>query len=270
MDSGNDISISRYKTRYGMNIHTHGNYFELEYVISGDCRQNIQNESYEFSRGDIALLKSGSCHEFFTTNELEIFKMVIKPELLPEIYNQYSHEFNQASIIHLPSNEVRRVENILFTIEKEFNMQNEFFLEVISGYLEILFTLLIRINHMDKKTDKKLPLIDFKLILSYIENNLNTVTPSSVAVHSGYNIPYFSKLFKKHVGSNLSEYINQRKLEKAQKMLIESNKSIENIGYDVGFNHKSYFYRVFKRYYGVTPEEYRKANDISKRNNDKS
>ena len=89
---------------------------------------------------------------------------------------------------------------------------------------------------------------------------MKTVTPSAVAAYTGYNFPYFSKLFKRNVGQNLSEYINLRKLETAQKMLIETEKSIENIGYEVGFNHKSYFHRVFKRYFGVTPEEYRSAN----------
>ena len=74
-----------------------------------------------------------------------------------------------------------------------------------------------------------------------------------------YNFPYFSKLFKKHMGCNLSEYINLTKLDVASKMLSNTDKRIENIGYEVGFNNKSYFYRVFKRYYGVTPEEYRKS-----------
>ena len=133
-------------------------------------------------------------------------------------------------------------------------------------YLDVLFSLFIRIIRTKDENDNKNDLsIDFKRIFAYIEKNIKTVTPSSVAEFSCYNFPYFSKLFKKHVGCNLSEYINKKRLEMASALLLESEKSIENIGYEVGFNHKSYFHRVFKRYYGVTPEEYRKAEKTYKK-----
>lgn len=265
MESDKKIAISRYKTGYGMNVHTHTN-FEIEYVLSGSYHQNFKNGSLECSRGSIILFKPDSRHEFTASNEVEIFKIQIKPNLMPQIYNTYVDEFAGTTLIRIPPNEVRRIEGLLLSIEKEFNMQNEFFLEVISGYLDILFTLLIRINHLNSNDYRKNTSIDFEAVLSYIENNLKTVTPNSVATFSGYNFPYFSKIFKRNIGRNLSEYINIRKLEVAQALLVETAKSIENIGYEVGFNHKSYFHRIFKRYYGVTPEEYRNANsDINKR-----
>ena len=119
---------------------------------------------------------------------------------------------------------------------------------------------MIRFHTTSKNGEIKASNVDFKSIIAYIEKNLKTVTPSAVASYSGYNFPYFSKLFKKHTGRNLSEYINLLKLEVASKMLSESNKRIETIGYEVGFNNKSYFYRVFKKHYGVTPEEYRRSS----------
>lgn len=258
IEKGKNISFSRYKTMYGVNIHTHL-YFEIEYVLNGKCYQAFQNESYEFTRGDVALFKPESRHRYQTSGELEVLRLKINPDFIPQIYNLYADNFDEANIIHLPPNEVLRVENILQMIEKEFNDKNEFYSEVISGYLDVLFALLIRINNFSKEEDIKTVNVDFKSIVSYIEKNLKTVTPSTVAMYSGYNFPYFSKLFKKHMGCNLSEYINLTKLDVASKMLSNTDKRIENIGYEVGFNNKSYFYRVFKRYYGVTPEEYRKS-----------
>ncbi|MBE6779893.1 MAG: helix-turn-helix domain-containing protein [Ruminococcaceae bacterium] len=265
VESEKQIAINRYGTRYGMNIHSH-DYFEMEYIISGKCRQNFKRVSNEFSRGDVALFKVESRHEIYAYDEVEVFRVVIKPDFLPKIYEQYASEFKAEAIVRLPPNEISRVENLLFSIEKEFNAQNEFYMEAIAGYLEVLFTLLIRINHMNTKNEKTSSTIDYKLVLSYIEKNLRTVTPSSVAAYLGYNFPYFSKSFKRFFGKNLSEFINLKKLETAQKLLAETDKSIGVIGEEVGFNHKSYFHRIFKRYYGVTPEEYRKSNsDLKKK-----
>ena len=238
IEKGKNISLSRYKTQYGINIHTHL-YFEVEYVLRGSCYQTIQNESYEFSRGDIAFFKPESRHKYHTSSELEILRLKIEPDFIPQIYKNYADKFDSANIIHLPPNEVVRIENILLMIEKEFNNKNEFFSEVIFGYLEIFFALLIRINNSDKNATNRNSNVDFKSIISYIEKNIKTVTPSSVALYFGYNSPYFSKLFKRHMGCNLSEYINRSKLEIATKFLSDTNKRIENIGYEVGFNNKS-------------------------------
>ncbi len=259
MESDKNIAVSRYKTSYGMNLHTH-DFFEIEYALTGKCSQVFKNDSNEFGRGDVVLFKPNSRHEFYALSELEILRIVIKPKMLPQIYYDNQEAFDMMNIYRLPPSEVRRVENILFEIEKEFNTQNDYHLEVIRACLEIFFAVLLRVKDVIEIIEQKESLIDFKVFLTYIENNLTTVTPSSVAAYSGYNFPYFSKLFKKNVGTNLSEYINSKKLERATKLLKDTTKSIEEIVFDVGFNHKSYFHRIFKRYYGVTPEEYRKYN----------
>lgn len=264
MESDKHIAVSRYKTSYGMNLHTHS-YFEIEYAIVGKCSQILKNDSYEFGRGDLALFKPNSRHEFYALNELEMLRIVVKPEMLPKIYYDNQDVFDMMRIYRLPPSEIRRVENLLFEIEKEYNAQNDYYLEVIRACLEVFFAILLRIKDTIGFNEQNESLIDFKIFIAYIEKNLTTVTPNSVAVYSGYTFPYFSKLFKKNVGTNLSEYINQKRLERATKLLTDTTKCIEEIVYEVGFNHKSYFHRIFKRYFGVTPEEYRKSKTITKK-----
>ena len=264
MESDKHVEVSRYKTLYGMNLHRH-DYFEIEYATIGKCTQIFKNDSYEFGRGDLALFKPNSRHEFYALSEIEMLRIVIKPEMLPQIYYDNQDVFDEMYVYRLPPSEVVRIENILFEIEKEFNSQNDYFLEIIRGCLEVFFAILLRVKDKVQHIEQNDSLIDFKVFLTYIENNLTTVTPSSVAAYSGYNFPYFSKLFKKNVGTNLSEYINYKKLDRATKLLTNTTKCIEEIVYNVCFNHKSYFHRIFKRYYGVTPEEYRKSNATIKK-----
>ena len=71
---------------------------------------------------------------------------------------------------------------------------------------------------------------------------------------------YFSKLFKQETGENYVEYLNKVRIGNAKKMLSESDVSIKEICYSVGFSDPNYFSRAFKKYEGVTPSEFKDAN----------
>ncbi len=65
------------------------------------------------------------------------------------------------------------------------------------------------------------------------------------------------KFFKKHIGMTSIEYINNYRLEKASALLSSTDKSIMEISLDVGFNSVSYFNKLFKNKYKLTPKEFR-------------
>lgn len=68
---------------------------------------------------------------------------------------------------------------------------------------------------------------------------------------------YLSKLFYKETGTNIQEYINEFRIGKATNLLIYSNDSISSISESVNFHSQSYFGKIFKKYKGITPKEYR-------------
>ncbi len=72
---------------------------------------------------------------------------------------------------------------------------------------------------------------------------------------------YFSRLFKKEVGKNFTEYITEIRMIKARKMLLCTNFNINEIGEMVGIQNPSYFSNQFKRYYGVSPKAVRENRD---------
>ena len=65
-------------------------------------------------------------------------------------------------------------------------------------------------------------------------------------------------MFKESTGINISEYVNRLRVEMAKTALQFTDKSITDIGYEVGFSDTAYFTRMFKKCIGVTPKEYRK------------
>jgi YesN/AraC family two-component response regulator len=68
---------------------------------------------------------------------------------------------------------------------------------------------------------------------------------------------YFCKLFKKATGLNFTEYVSRLRIEKAKNLLLNPNLRVSEIAYEVGFQSLTHFNRVFKKFIGQSPTEYR-------------
>ena len=68
---------------------------------------------------------------------------------------------------------------------------------------------------------------------------------------------YFSKLFKEETGENFVEYVTGRRMERAKQLLKIPDKSIKEICAEVGYSDPNYFSRIFRKYQGVSPTEYK-------------
>ncbi|CAH8719788.1 response regulator transcription factor [Paenibacillus thiaminolyticus] len=74
-----------------------------------------------------------------------------------------------------------------------------------------------------------------------------------------YNINpvYLGQLFQKEVQSTFSDYLNKTRIKMAKEMLVNTNQRMTDIASNVGYWDKSYFYKQFRKYVGVSPKEYR-------------
>ncbi|QSB08549.1 helix-turn-helix transcriptional regulator [Lysinibacillus fusiformis] len=94
--------------------------------------------------------------------------------------------------------------------------------------------------------------------IHFIENELYgdlTLDQLSAICHISPN--YLSSLFKKEVGTSFSEYIQQQRIDEAKKLLTFTNYPILDIGSLLNFTDQSYFIKVFKKFTGITPKQYR-------------
>lgn len=78
-----------------------------------------------------------------------------------------------------------------------------------------------------------------------------------IAQHVGISRCYFSRCFKIYSGYSLTEYINRKRVQKAEKMLKETDKSITEISMECGYGSVRNFNRVYKRLTGDIPQNYR-------------
>lgn len=93
----------------------------------------------------------------------------------------------------------------------------------------------------------------------YIRKHLNeAIELEKLAEISCLSKDHFIRLFKKELGTTPLQYINQKKIEKAQLLLITEELAVKEIAFQLAFEDYSYFNRLFKKITGVTPQEYRR------------
>ena len=95
-------------------------------------------------------------------------------------------------------------------------------------------------------------------ILQYIEENYrNPLSLEELAEKSFYNPSYFSRIFKELYGKTLTEYITEKRINEAVKLLEDTSISIEDVCHKIGYSDKKHFYKVFKQKMKLTPGQYR-------------
>jgi len=104
-----------------------------------------------------------------------------------------------------------------------------------------------------------------------LENYTRKISLQEIADIAGLSAPYFSTIFKEEMGENLSKYLNRLRVERASRLLLETNMSLAEIAGSCCFEDQSWFSKIFKAYTGISPGKYRNQGggmirDISKNN----
>ena len=100
---------------------------------------------------------------------------------------------------------------------------------------------------------------NIKQVLKEVELRYGeSLTIREMAELCGYSPSHFMRVFRQHMGASFVEYLNDYRLIMASHQLAHGKESISEIAQHSGFDQTSYFNRLFKRKYGMTPKEYRK------------
>ncbi len=119
--------------------------------------------------------------------------------------------------------------------------------EIVETFSECMFP------HLSSKNNDCI-----KKAISYISEHFNApLTLEEVAAHVHLHPAYFSTLFKNTTGTSFKNYLNNVRIEESKLLLSNTDYSIIDIAIAVGFEDQSYFSKVFKKYTGITPKQFR-------------
>ena len=123
--------------------------------------------------------------------------------------------------------------------------------------VELMVTLQYHMQEIDKNYSHT---IEDKMqrILIYIKEHYEEeISLEEVAKREGISSRYLRKYFSEVMGISCIRYITKLRMERAKKLLWETNKNIITIAGEIGYENPQYFSRVFKKEEGITPKEYR-------------
>lgn len=272
MDAGKLIAIRPHTRFIGFPKHSH-NYIEMVYMCAGNTRHIINGDEVVLKKGEILLLNQNSTQEILSASEEDIAVNFI---ILPQFFDQTLQLMgDQESLIrdflvdclkstqsgvgylHFEVSDVlpiqNLVENLIWTISN--NQVNK---RCINQYtMAVLFLQLM--NHTDKIisgsnfANQELTLS----VLRYIEENYRSGELTELAEQLHYDIYWLSREIKKRTGNNFTELVQIKRLNHAAFLLKNTTLSISEIAIRVGYENSSYFHRIFREKYGMTPKKYR-------------
>lgn len=171
----------------------------------------------------------------------------------------YSLQNKGQSFMQLSTTEIKKIESLFYQWEKHKNILSitKYTYQLVEWY----FTKLIYFFDNNDNAHKLMPTEaqDLFSLQSHILNNLHESQLDLISLQNDFSTPInkLKQLFEKVYNLSIHEYFKTSKLKKAVELLLSTEKKVAEIAYEFGYANPSNFSDSFRRYYSLTPNEYR-------------
>lgn len=272
MEKGKVISVRPHPRFVDFPEHSH-DYIEMVYMCLGSTTHIINGKQVLLSEGELLFLGRGARHSIKRAGENDIaINFFILPQFFSSTLSSLGDEDTPLKrFIARALDESDRFNYLLFKVAGELPVQNliENLVFVLlndtnSKYtvnrvtMELLFQHLMDCTNLiayENESDETI--VKF---LKYIDDNYKNGTLTEAASLLFCDPSWLSREVKRKTGSNYTEILQRRRLSQAVFYLANTNMTAADISSAVGYDNVSYFYRIFRKEYGVTPKEFRRRH----------
>lgn len=261
--------------RYSLPLWHNHEHIELVYQLCGKCTHFIENQKLEMVEGDLFILspKFSHCLSVCTDDSIAVnmivsrklfdisfIKLMQRVPALAKFFEDIINEKSSIPYICYPTAQDNWIHKLVNHMFCERSNKGYLYNESMSLLLQQLFVHILRHYEMsaifaDPVSHKQ----DSQIVslIGYITAHINDVTLDSAASFFGYNKSYLSQLLNKYTGKTFTVFVNELRMQKASKLLVETDMSITDISIETGCYDASHFNRKFYKVFHMSPRNYR-------------
>ncbi len=242
---------------------------EIYYMILGSSRHNINDEALTLQEGELLFINRYAHHKINALGKDDIaikisisehfediclfcedylVKAILKVLLMRDI--SLSHfRCNISNLIPVKN----IIENMTYSVLQNEKVSEETNLLYMNLFFEHIKNEYIMLKFCHEQKDIRTIMV----VLKYIENNLKDGELKEISDTLLMNQYTLSRKIKKNTGYTFKELLQTKKLDRALFLLNNSDMAITKISETIGYENTSYFHKIFKEKYGVSPKKYR-------------
>ena len=275
LEEGKLIAVRTHTRFVHFPSHRH-NFIEVLYVCEGSLINIIGGKQVVIEAGELLFLNQFTRHEILPAGKNDIaINFMILPEFFDVAYtmagsnnvladflvNVLRQNEEKGEYLHFRVAEVLQIQNLLenmiyslVTGRGDQNRINQTTMGLIFLYL------LDSVQYAEMRVPNQYENMISMTTLDYIEQNYKIATLTELCVRLHLPMHVLSKMIKKNTGFNFKELLQRKRMNKAIELMCETELPISDIIAAVGYENGSYFHRVFREKYHVTPRAFREIN----------
>ncbi|WP_054706667.1 AraC family transcriptional regulator [Bacillus sp. JCM 19041] len=276
---GSEIMIRKHTRFIDFPKHRH-DYIEVNYVYHGSLKQRIGDRDVHLKKGELVVLNQHIDHQIDACDTEDIIiNFIIQPSFFNYIFSFLNVEgpfysflvdsvhggsgFGQ--FLYFKCAEEESIQTLLQKMLEEIMNPDVFSQATIKLYVGMLIIELTKkADTLEEGHEATLQNQWMREALSYIHEQYKQATLYELSER--LNQPHYllSKLIKKRTGKTFKSILQEKRLDIAREMLIQSDLPVSVIAEEIGYDNFSYFYQIFKKKFNQTPLAYRKAQAFRK------
>ena len=224
------------------------------YITKGTCVIKIEGKEYRGKAGDCFFIPANTKHGYYNVQGAPFEKYWFHFDLYPNstIFKALGLNYR----IHLTDDSMKRLFAELHSKQKSETLPDK--LDVKSLAIKILSSY-IAISHKGTKFRFFDPEEQISVVLAYINSNLEKHITNVELSELCYLHPnHFVRFFKKKTGSTPQKYIMEQRAQRAKRLIEQTNLKFSDVAAQTGFCDAPHLSKVFKQFYGLNPQDYRK------------
>jgi len=232
-------------------------FLKVVYCISGNGSCRLAGREYPISQGSFLFVLPGQSHSMIPGQSLTLINVYLEPESFRGEFVEVVNKEYAEQCIQFQKEEMSKVEYLLHLMLQEWEQKDFGYQAVLKAGVQTLLSWFLR---EIQKESHQLLLGYLQDVICYIDTHYTEkIVLKDLAAQGFYHPDYLSNQLKRQFGKSFSEYVKEKRMLHASKLLQTTELSVNEVMVQSGYSDSKLFYKHFKERYGTAPGNYRKS-----------